>query len=80
MYMYVQSGNVYVHVHVVCVNVNGVFISALRYLNYSVTKLRSQDTLSVIVYISRNIHGRYLAWNFIRNNWSYIAKMYVIIM
>ena len=48
--------------------------SSFRYLNYSVTKLRSQDTLSVIVYISRNIHGRYLVWNFVRNNWAYIAE------
>lgn len=47
---------------------------SLRYLNYSITKIRSQDTLSVIIYISRNIHGRYLAWNFARNNWSYIRK------
>ena len=59
------------------VNLDGVcvFVSCgFRYLKYSVTKLRPQDTLSVIVYVSRNIHGRYLAWNFIRNNWAYIIQ------
>ena len=46
-----------------------------RYLNYSLTKVRSQDSLSVIVYVSRNIHGRYLAWNFVRANSDYILKV-----
>ena len=45
-----------------------------RYLNYSVTQLRTQDTLSVLVYVSRNVHGRYLAWNFVRSNWNYISE------
>ena len=48
-----------------------------RYLNYSITKLRKQDTLSVLVYVSQNVHGRYLAWNFVRNNWNYISETLV---
>ena len=49
-------------------------ILTFRYLNYSITKLRKQDTLSVLVYVSQNVHGRYLAWNFARNNWNYISE------
>ena len=49
-------------------------ILTYRYLNYSITKLRKQDTLSVLVYVTQNVHGRYLAWNFARNNWNYISE------
>jgi len=51
-----------------------VYSTDSRYLNYSVTQLRTQDTLSVLVYVSRNVHGRYLAWNFVRSNWNYISE------
>lgn len=44
------------------------------YLQYSLTKVRSQDTLYVIGSVSLNVHGRYLAWNFFRNNWDFLLK------
>ena len=51
-----------------------MMLVVFRYLNYSITRLRTQDTQSVIVYISRNIYGRYLAWNFVRSNWAYLSE------
>lgn len=45
-----------------------------RYLGYSLSKIRAQDTLSVIVYVSRNIQGRYLAWNFVRSKWPVLRE------
>lgn len=50
-----------------------------RYLEYSITKVRRQDSQSVIVYVSRNIHGRYLAWNFVRNNWNTLVEWWVFV-
>jgi aminopeptidase N len=49
-----------------------------RYLEYAIntSKVRSQDATSVIGYVSGNVHGRYLAWNFFRSNWDYILKQY----
>ncbi|XP_064404394.1 aminopeptidase Ey-like [Halichondria panicea] len=44
-----------------------------RFLSYTLDRIRSQDQLSVIVYVSWNIHGRSLAWNFFRNNWEYLV-------
>ena len=42
------------------------------YLEYSIdpSKVRTQDTTTVIAYVSANVYGRYLTWNFVRNNWS----------
>lgn len=65
------------HVTHPCVHVisdSGHVTSCCRYLNYSISQLRSQDTLSAITYISYNVYGRYLAWNFVRSNWQYLAK------
>ncbi|CAI8057169.1 Aminopeptidase Ey, partial [Geodia barretti] len=41
-----------------------------RYLEYSIdpSKVRTQDTTTVIAYVSANVYGRYLTWNFVRNN------------
>lgn len=47
-----------------------------RYLNYSITQIRSQDTRSVIRYVSANSHGKHLAWNFLRRNWPHLQKRY----
>jgi aminopeptidase N len=46
-----------------------------RYLEYSVnsSKVRTQDTTTVISYISANVYGRYITWNFVRNNWDFLS-------
>merc|ERR1712154_697478 len=43
-----------------------------RYLEMSLTEdsgVRKQDGYRVIVGVSRNLIGRYIAWNWIRDNW-----------
>ena len=45
-----------------------------RYLNYAITRVRSQDTLSVIDLVSQNVYGRYLAWYFVRDNWALLVE------
>jgi hypothetical protein len=49
-----------------------------RYLQYSVdeTKVRIQDTVSVIAYVSRNPLGRRLAWDFVRSQWDTLFTKY----
>uniref|UniRef100_UPI0037E87DE8 aminopeptidase N-like isoform X2 n=1 Tax=Semicossyphus pulcher TaxID=241346 RepID=UPI0037E87DE8 len=49
-----------------------------RYLTYTLdpTKIRKQDATSTIQYISRNVVGLPLAWNFVRARWSYIFQQY----
>ncbi|XP_054626933.1 aminopeptidase N-like isoform X1 [Dunckerocampus dactyliophorus] len=49
-----------------------------RYLEYTLdpAKIRKQDTISTILYISRNIVGAPLAWNFVRARWSDIFQRY----
>uniref|UniRef100_A0A8C5CRI8 Aminopeptidase n=1 Tax=Gadus morhua TaxID=8049 RepID=A0A8C5CRI8_GADMO len=49
-----------------------------RYLQYSIdpTKIRKQDSVSTIVAVARNVVGMPLAWNFVRENWSYIFNNY----
>eukprot|EP00731_Ephydatia_muelleri_P032158 Em0023g665a len=48
-----------------------------RYLAYSLSdNVRSQDTLSVIQAVSSTVNGRYLAWYFVRNNWSVLLSRY----
>ncbi|XP_003386159.1 PREDICTED: glutamyl aminopeptidase-like isoform X1 [Amphimedon queenslandica] len=47
-----------------------------RYLEYSMSQVRSQDTLYVIRSVARNVNGRYLAWNFVRDNYDTIFKKY----
>ena len=54
---------------------HGSHASVSRYLNYSLSRVRVQDSLSVIGYISGNVHGRYLAWYYVRNNWEYIIEV-----
>ena len=48
-----------------------------RYLSYSLdsTKIRSQDSVSLIRYVSFNPVGKYLAWNFVRANWDQLFEM-----
>jgi aminopeptidase N len=49
-----------------------------RYLEYSIdpSKVRTQDTTTVIAYVSANVYGRYLTWNFVRNSWSLFLERY----
>ncbi|CAK6976940.1 aminopeptidase N-like [Scomber scombrus] len=49
-----------------------------RYLEYTLdpTKIRKQDATSTIQYISRNVVGMPLAWNFFRAKWSFIYEQY----
>lgn len=49
-----------------------------RYLEYTLdpTKIRKQDTTSTIQYIAGNVVGMPLAWNFIRERWSFIFQQY----
>ncbi|KAG7275826.1 hypothetical protein CRUP_016766 [Coryphaenoides rupestris] len=49
-----------------------------RYLQYTLdpTKIRKQDATSTIQAVARNVVGMPLAWNFVREKWSYIFKQY----
>lgn len=46
-----------------------------RYLNYSITEVRTQDTKRVVEMVSKNVIGRNLAWNFTRDNWEYFSEV-----
>ena len=52
-------------------NVKSIFVYNCSYLRLSLDEsvVRSQDTVDVIVAVSRNSVGRYLAWAFINDNW-----------
>ena len=54
------------HLHVIY-----TFLS--RYLNYSITAVRSQDTLRIIENIALRPNQSSLAWNFVKQNWAYLA-------
>ncbi|KAM9817543.1 aminopeptidase N-like [Neosynchiropus ocellatus] len=49
-----------------------------RYLSYTLdpTKIRKQDATSTIGYISRNVIGMPLAWNFVREKWKLIFQQH----
>ncbi|XP_053722536.1 aminopeptidase N-like isoform X1 [Synchiropus splendidus] len=49
-----------------------------RYLSYTLdpTKIRKQDATSTIGYISRNVIGTPLAWNFVREKWKLIFQQH----
>eukprot|EP00731_Ephydatia_muelleri_P032127 Em0023g634a len=47
-----------------------------RYLNYSITAVRSQDALSVIEYVAMRPHQSHLAWNFVKQNWERLATSF----
>jgi len=50
-----------------------------RYLEMAINEesgVRKQDGYRVIVGVSRNIAGRYLAWNWIRQNWGELSAYY----
>ncbi|XP_013871009.1 aminopeptidase N isoform X2 [Austrofundulus limnaeus] len=49
-----------------------------RYLEYTLdpAKIRKQDATSTIQYIAGNVIGLPLAWNFVRERWSYISQQY----
>jgi len=50
-----------------------------RYLEMSLNEesgVRKQDGWRVIVGVSRNIIGRYIAWNWIRDNWERLSSYY----
>ncbi|KAM9764876.1 aminopeptidase N-like isoform 1-T2 [Menidia menidia] len=49
-----------------------------RYLEYTLDpkKIRKQDAISTISNIARNVVGLPLAWNFVREKWSYIFEQY----
>ncbi|XP_044047927.1 alanyl (membrane) aminopeptidase a [Siniperca chuatsi] len=46
-----------------------------RYLEYTLNpeKIRLMDVASTINYISKNVAGQALAWNFIRAHWEYVS-------
>lgn len=48
------------------------------YLAHSLdsSKIRSQDAVSVITYVASNPVGKYLAWNFVQNNWKALFEMF----
>ena len=50
----------------------------LEFLKYSIdeTKIRSQDTVTVINYIAQNPVGQTLAWNFLTQNWKVFYDRY----
>ena len=51
-----------------------------RYLQYAfdTTKIKSQDTSSVISYVANsNPIGRHFAWNFLKEMWPTILEKYV---
>ncbi|XP_062585470.1 uncharacterized protein LOC134247152 isoform X2 [Saccostrea cucullata] len=39
-------------------------------------EIRSQDVTSVIIYVSRNSVGRYLAWEFMQENWDILREKF----
>ncbi|XP_023275699.1 aminopeptidase N-like [Seriola lalandi dorsalis] len=47
-----------------------------RYLEYTLDpeKIRLMDVASTINYISENVAGQALAWNFIRGHWEYVSQ------
>ncbi|KAL0968051.1 hypothetical protein UPYG_G00261660 [Umbra pygmaea] len=49
-----------------------------KYLEYTLDpkQIRKQDATSTIVYIANNVVGQPLAWDFIRDRWTYIFKQY----
>ncbi|MBN3310819.1 AMPN Aminopeptidase, partial [Amia calva] len=49
-----------------------------RYLEYSLDpdKIRKMDATSTITYIAANVVGQSLAWDFVREKWTYIYKEY----
>uniref|UniRef100_A0A4W5MPT6 Aminopeptidase n=1 Tax=Hucho hucho TaxID=62062 RepID=A0A4W5MPT6_9TELE len=49
-----------------------------KYLRYTLDsdKIRKQDATSVIVYISGNVEGQTLAWDFVTQNWEYMFTQY----
>ncbi|XP_053387330.1 aminopeptidase N-like isoform X1 [Mercenaria mercenaria] len=49
-----------------------------RYLDMAIdpNQIRRQDSVSVIVYISRNTIGRSLAWDFFRAKWDFLLNDY----
>lgn len=49
-----------------------------QFLNYSLdrSKIKPQDTVTVISYVSRNSLGRTLVWKFIRENWPTILSLF----
>uniref|UniRef100_A0A8C8HK03 Aminopeptidase n=1 Tax=Oncorhynchus tshawytscha TaxID=74940 RepID=A0A8C8HK03_ONCTS len=49
-----------------------------KYLRYTLDsdKIRKQDATSVIVYISSNVQGQTLAWDFVTQNWEYMFTQY----
>lgn len=53
--------------------------ATFRYLEYTLdaTKIRKQDATSTIVYIASNVVGQSLAWDFMRDRWSYIFTQWV---
>uniref|UniRef100_A0A671MFX4 Aminopeptidase n=1 Tax=Sinocyclocheilus anshuiensis TaxID=1608454 RepID=A0A671MFX4_9TELE len=49
-----------------------------RYLQYTLdpSKIRKMDMFSTINYIAKNVAGQPLAWDFVREHWSYITQEY----
>lgn len=41
------------------------------------TIVRSQDLFSLVQYVSRNIHGKTMAWEWMTLNWDYLVNRLV---
>ena len=52
--------------------------SSFSYLKLSLdeNEIRSQDVTNVIIDVSRNSIGRYLAWEFMQENWETLRQKY----
>lgn len=53
-----------------------LFSSYFSYLKLSLdeNEIRSQDVTNVIIDVSRNSIGRYLAWEFMQENWETLRQ------
>lgn len=49
-----------------------IFTSLARFLRYSIdeSKIRAQDSVTVVSYVAGNSVGRELAWKFLKEKWN----------
>lgn len=53
----------------------GISLRFLKYI-YNTSLIKSQDVFTVLRYISYNIYGKTMAWDWIRLNWQYLVDRY----
>ena len=49
-------------------------INFCRLLNYSMSRVRLQDSMGVIESVSQNPRGQQLVWDFVREKWPLLQK------